>query len=93
MLKKHKKSVKTITFDNGTEFAGHCEIAKKLKAETYFARPFRSCDRGLNEYTNGLIRQYLPKNYDFKDVTDKKIQEIQDLLNHRPRKERIIYLC
>ncbi|MDR1375460.1 MAG: IS30 family transposase [Holosporaceae bacterium] len=86
LLKKHKKFVQTITFDNGTEFAGHVEMAKKLKAEIYFARPYKSCDRGLNEHTNGLIRQYLLKKRDFADVMDKKIREIQKLLNNRPRK-------
>jgi IS30 family transposase len=86
LLKKYKKFVKSITFDNGTEFAGHGEIAKKLKTEIYFARPYKFCDRGLNEHTNGLIRQYLPKTFDFKDVMDKKIREIQNLLNNRPRK-------
>jgi IS30 family transposase len=73
LLKKYKKFVKSITFDNGTEFAWHGEIAKKLKTEIYFARPYKSCDRGLNEHTNGLIRQYLVKNYDFKNVMNKKI--------------------
>jgi IS30 family transposase len=85
-LKKHKKFVKTITFDNGSEFAGHAEMAEELNAEIYFARPYKSCDRGLNEHSNGLIRQYLPKNFDFKDVMDKRIREIQNLLNNRPRK-------
>lgn len=85
-LKMHRKITNTITFDNGKEFAGHAEMAKKLKAEIYFARPYKSCDRGLNEHTNGLIRQYLPKKFDFKDVMDKRIREIQNLLNNRPRK-------
>ncbi|MDR2794774.1 MAG: hypothetical protein LBB12_03290, partial [Holosporaceae bacterium] len=49
-------------------------------------RPYKSCDRGLNEHTNGLIRQYLPKKFDFKDVMDKKIREIKNLINNRPRK-------
>jgi IS30 family transposase len=81
-----KKSVNTITFDNGTEFAGHAQIAKKLKAEIYFARPYKSCDRGLNEHTNGLIRQYLPKKQDFENVSHQKIRKIENKLNHRPRK-------
>ncbi|GHT93814.1 IS30 family transposase [Alphaproteobacteria bacterium] len=75
-LKPIKKQVLTMTFDNGGEFAGHKVIAKKLKAKTYFATPYHSWERGLNEHTNGLIRQYLPKNFDFKDVSDEKIQEI-----------------
>jgi IS30 family transposase len=80
-LKKLGKPVETITFDNGGEFAGHAQIAKKLKAEIYFARPYKSCDRGLNEHINGLIRQYLAKKFDFKNVTDKRIRKIQNLLN------------
>jgi IS30 family transposase len=75
-----------MIYDNGKEFADHQTIAKTLKAKVYFARPYKSYDRGLNEHTNGLIRQYLPKKYDFKDVTDKKIREIERKLNDRPRK-------
>jgi IS30 family transposase len=86
LLKKHKKFVNSITFDNGKEFADHRSIAKAFGAKIYFARPYKSCDRGLNEHTNGLIRQYLPKKRDFADVMDKKIREIQSLLNNRPRK-------
>jgi IS30 family transposase len=87
-LKKHKKFVDSITFDNGKEFAGHEKIAKKLDAKIYFARPYtrQRCDRGLNEHTNGLIRQYLLKNADFAGVSDKKIREIERKLNNRPRK-------
>ncbi|MDR1236091.1 MAG: IS30 family transposase, partial [Holosporaceae bacterium] len=61
-------------------------IAKKTGAKIFFARPYKSCDRGLNEHTNGLIRQYLPKKRDFKDVSHKKIREIENKLNNRPRK-------
>ncbi|GHU15707.1 hypothetical protein FACS189449_13470 [Alphaproteobacteria bacterium] len=86
MLKPLKDQVDSITYDNGGEFAGHPEIAKKLKTEVYFARQYRSWERGLNEHTNGLIRQYLPKKFDFKDVSDKKIREIENKLNDRPRK-------
>nr|WP_246868222.1 IS30 family transposase [Piscirickettsia salmonis] len=57
---------KTITSDNGTEFAGHEAISKITEADFYFARPYRSCDRGLNEHTNGLIRRFLPKGTDFR---------------------------
>jgi IS30 family transposase len=85
-LKPIKKLVLTMTFDNGGEFAGYGVIAKKLKAKVYFATPYHSWERGLNEHTNGLIRQYLPKNFDFKDVSDEKIQEIEDKINNRPRK-------
>jgi IS30 family transposase len=86
ILKPMKNQVHTITFDNGGEFAKHAKVAKKLGAKTFFARPYHSWERGLNEHTNGLIRQYLPKKIDFKDVTDKKIKEIENKLNNRPRK-------
>jgi transposase, IS30 family len=78
--------VNTLTFDNGKEFAQHTEIATALKAKTYFARPYRSCDRGTNENTNGLVRQYLPKKTDFATVTDEQVAHIAYLLNTRPRK-------
>jgi len=78
--------VYTVTYDNGMEFAAHQGIAADLNACCYFAAPYHSWERGLNEHTNGLIRQYLPKSMDFKDVTDDEIQAIEDRLNHRPRK-------
>ena len=76
----------TVTYDNGMEFAAHEGIAADLKAHCFFAAPYHSWERGLNEHTNGLIRQYLPKSVDFKDVTDDEIQAIEDHLNNRPRK-------
>ena len=78
--------VLTVTYDNGMEFAAHQGIAADLKAHCYFAAPYHSWERGLNEHTNGLIRQYLPKSVDFKDITDDEIQAIEDRLNNRPRK-------
>ncbi|GHT96499.1 hypothetical protein FACS1894122_14870 [Alphaproteobacteria bacterium] len=86
ILKPLKDQVDSITDDNGGEFAGHEEVAKQLGAKIYFATPYHSWERGLNEHTNGLIRQYLPKKFDFKDVSDKKIREIENKLNDRPRK-------
>ena len=62
------------------------EIAKVLKADGYFAHPYHSWERGLNENTNGLIRQYLPKGTDFNKLTDRQVLEIMDKLNNRPRK-------
>ncbi|ALB24697.1 integrase (plasmid) [Piscirickettsia salmonis] len=76
---------KTITSDNGTEFAGHEVISKITEADFYFARPYRSCDRGLNEHTNGLIRRFLPKGTDFNEVSDKEIAKIEHILNTRRR--------
>lgn len=78
--------VHTITFDNGAEFAGHEAIANALKTKIYFAHPYKSCERGLNEHTNGLIRQFLPKKFDFKNLTNHEIKIIEDYLNNRPRK-------
>ena len=77
---------KTITYDNGTEFCYHEAIAESIGCEIYFARPYRSCDRGLNEHTNGLIRRFFPKKTDFSKITDEEIKKVQDLLNDRPRK-------
>ncbi len=85
-LKNEGLPVNTITFDNGSEFAEHQQISKKLKTDIYFARPYKSSDRGLNEHTNGLIRQFLPKKFDFKNVSDHDIKIIQNFLNFRPRK-------
>jgi IS30 family transposase len=76
----------TITADNGSEFAHHEVISKALGANIYFAHPYHSWERGLNENTNGLIRQYIPKGKDFTELTDKEIFDIQERLNNRPRK-------
>jgi len=81
-----KPITKTITGDNGKEFAYHKQVSEKIKADFYFAHPYSSWERGLNEHTNGLIRQYLPKQTDFTQVSKAEIITIQDKLNHRPRK-------
>lgn len=78
--------VKTLTYDNGKEFALHQEIDKELQSNGYFAHPYHSWERGLNENTNGLIRQFFPKGKDLSDVTDEEIQRVMDKLNNRPRK-------
>jgi transposase, IS30 family len=78
--------VLSITYDNGKEFAQHKVIAKALKTSCYFATPYHSWERGLNEHTNGLVRQYLPKSTQFTKISDQQIQTIEDKLNHRPRK-------
>jgi IS30 family transposase len=80
--------VKTITSDNGREFAGHQQIGQNLKADFYFAHPYHSWERGLNENTNGLVRQYFPKKSEFSKITDKQITKVVDRLNNRPRKTR-----
>lgn len=85
MLLPYKDAVLSITSDNGGEFAQHKTISEKLQTEFYFANPYASWERGLNEYTNKLIRQYIPKGTDFKTLTNKKITEIQHKINRRPR--------
>ncbi len=77
---------RTITFDNGKEFSGHEAITETLGADCYFAKPYHSWERGLNEHTNGLLRQYYPKKTDFSNLSDEKTQWIEDRLNDRPRK-------
>lgn len=86
LLAPFKKLVKTITSDNGKEFAKHQEISKKLATEFYFADPYSPWQRGLNEYNNKLIRQYLPKKTDFNTIDSKTINMIISKLNNRPRK-------
>ena len=78
--------VHTITYDNGREFADHEGMASDLEASIYFAHPYASWERGLNENTNGLIRQYFPKDRDLTTVTKYEIEQAMDKLNHRPRK-------
>lgn len=76
----------TITFDNGREFCGHQEIATKLDLDVFFANPYHSWERGLNEHTNGLIRQFVPKGKSFNIKMEEEFQEYVELINHRPRK-------
>ena len=86
LLLPHKEITHTITSDNGLEFANHKGISKTLDCSYYFCNPYSSWERGLNEYTNGLIRQYFSKGSSFADITPERIQEVEDKLNHRPRK-------
>lgn len=77
---------KTITVDNGTEFSDHQRLAAATGMNVYFALPYCSWQRGTNENTNGLIRQFFPKGTDFRQVPSEKIRHVKNLLNHRPRK-------
>jgi IS30 family transposase len=77
---------RSITFDNGKEFAGHDKIAHQLGVDVYFALPYRSWQRGTNENTNGLIRQFFPKGTDFTRISHQVVARAETLLNERPRK-------
>lgn len=88
ILKRHKAKVLTLTFDNGSEFVQHEKIAKALDAETYFAHPYSSWERAINENTNGLLRQFFPKKTDFRKVTWHQVKKAVDNINNRPRKTR-----
>ena len=81
-----KDNVLTITADNGKEFAYHKKISKNLNAKVYFAHPYHSWERGLNENTNKLIRQYFPKKMPFVDIPNNNIKIVAMKLNNRPRK-------
>lgn len=87
-FKRLPKKIKghTITFDNGKEFSRHEEITKKTKLCCYFATPYHSWERGLNEHTNGLVRQYCPKKSNLTDYSDAELLYVENQLNDRPRK-------
>lgn len=84
--KLKKEVVRTITLDNGKEFSEHKQVAESTKSKVYFAHPYSSWERGLNENTNGLIRQYFPKKTDFSHLSAQEIKKVEDALNNRPRK-------
>ena len=81
-----KDKVLTITSDNGFEFRRHQTIATRLDADFFFADPYSSWQRGTNENTNGLVRQYFPKKTDFSLLSDDDILFVNHRLNNRPRK-------
>lgn len=80
------EAVYTLTADNGMEFSQHSVVSQSLNAAFYFANPYHSWERGLNEHTNGLVRQYLPKGQELSSIAQQTLDEIADLLNNRPRK-------
>jgi len=86
LLKPLADRVHTLASDDGREFAQHQKISTPLKAQFYFAHPYASWQRGLNENTNGLNRQYFPKETDFRTLTVEDIKKVMDKLNNRPRK-------
>lgn len=86
MKKLPPEKVRTMTFDNGKEFAGFKELERGLEMRSYFAHPYHSWERGTNENTNGLLRQFFPKGMDFRTVHQREVDMALDLLNNRPRK-------
>lgn len=86
LLEPWKHLVHTITSDNGKEFADHGRIAKRLETNIYFAHPYAAWERGTNENSNGLVRQYFPKDRDFSTITDEETTMAECRLNNRPRK-------
>lgn len=86
LMMPYKELVHSITSDNGLEFANHEYIAQKLNAQFYFAHPYSSWERGLSEYSNKLIRQYIPKKSSFNEFSTDYLNEVNIKLNNRPRK-------
>jgi len=86
LLLPYKGRIYTLTSDHGKEFAEHEQIAKTLGLSFYFAHPYSAWERGTNENTNGLLRQYFPKYSSFEGITDAQLEAVMQKLNHRPRK-------
>lgn len=86
LFKSADYPVLSVTFDNGKEFADHMTIADRFQCDTFFAKPYHSWERGTNENTNGLIRQYFPKKADLRNVSEQELRFAMDRLNCRPRK-------
>lgn len=78
-------NIKTFTFDNGTEFYYHSLLTDAMKVKVYFADPYNSGQRGTNENTNGLLRQYFPKTMNYASISHQAVKKAQDALNSRPR--------
>ena len=86
VIRRYPELFKTITADNGTEFHGYLDVEAVTGVPIYFATPYHSWERGTNENTNGLIRQYVPKGVDMKILTQQTCSVVEQLLNYRPRK-------
>lgn len=86
MMRCYKNQCQSMTFDNGREFTDHVQMAEVLGTDIYFAHPYSSWERGTNENTNGLIRQFFPKKLSLLKVSKEVLQSTMDRLNHRPRK-------
>ena len=79
-------NLKILTVDRGKEFAGYLTLEKELNVDVYFADPYSSWQRDTNENTNGLIREFFPKRFDFSTITQNDIDIVEKILNNRPRK-------
>lgn len=87
LLEPYKEHIKTITTDNGTEFACHEMITEKIGVKVYFADPYSSWQKGAIENANGLVRQYIPKSTQFSSLSHQKIKQIMEKINARPREK------
>lgn len=81
-----EKLKKSLTYDQGTEMAGHKKFTQNTKIQVYFAHPHSPWERGTSENTNSLVRDFFPRGTDFSKISEQQLQEVQDLLNERPRK-------
>ncbi len=90
LFELYQKKVFTITSDNGKGFSKYDRIAKELKSEFFFAHPYHAWERGLNENTNGLIRQYFPKTMRFENIANDQIQIVMNRLNGRPHNTLVL---
>jgi IS30 family transposase len=86
LLENWRPFIKTITSDNGKEFANHQKISEEFNIDFYFAKPYHSWQRGANENLNGLVRQYFPKGTSFARITENDVKEVENKLNNRLRK-------
>jgi IS30 family transposase len=86
LMAPHKERVQVITYDNDREFSAHEPVDECFDCRSYFAKPYHSWERGLNENTNGLIRQYYPKKADLCELSREELSFVMGRLNNRPRK-------
>lgn len=85
-LKPLSNNIKSITYDNGCEFAKHEKINKELNIKSYFCKPYHSWEKGTVENINGLIRRFFPKGTDFDTISEEEIAYVEDWINNRPMK-------
>ena len=78
--------LKTITYDNGSEFAYHERINREFEIESYFCKPYQAWEKGTVENINGLVRRFFPKGTDFDNITEEEVQYVEDWINNRPMK-------